>query len=68
MKFPVQRKRYMPQLCRSPCGERGLKLTMKIWEHHVASRSPCGERGLKSGGAVTAPLPIPVAPRAGSVG
>ena len=35
-------------LCRSPCGERGLKSVW--WLHrcyHARGRSPCGERGLK---------------------
>ena len=35
-------------LCRSPCGERGLKCD---WERGAENpergRSPCGERGLK---------------------
>ena len=36
-------------LCRSPCGERGLKC-VDAWavSETVDSRSPCGERGLKS--------------------
>ena len=34
--------------CRSPCGERGLKLRHKFRAQVGGSRSPCGERGLKS--------------------
>ena len=33
--------------CRSPCGERGLKLTVKAPTLSEDGRSPCGERGLK---------------------
>ena len=34
--------------CRSPCGERGLKLLYaECPEDFAARRSPCGERGLK---------------------
>ena len=34
--------------CRSPCGERGLKLHSLVEVHGTDRRSPCGERGLKS--------------------
>ena len=35
-------------LCRSPHGERGLKLSYLInWQHKQFCRSPHGERGLK---------------------
>ena len=35
-------------LCRSPCGERGLKsLSSGCWCGRWWRRSPCGERGLK---------------------
>ena len=33
---------------RSPCGERGLKLTFSSTFADLLGRSPCGERGLKS--------------------
>ena len=33
--------------CRSPCGERGLKLPPMHLEIGKDCRSPCGERGLK---------------------
>ena len=36
-------------LCRSPCGERGLKYLMRGLASTGLRRSPCGERGLKSG-------------------
>ena len=36
------------ELCRSPCGERGLKYdALTIAGGDPAGRSPCGERGLK---------------------
>ncbi len=35
------------RLCRSPCGERGLKYQSSAKNHHNNGRSPCGERGLK---------------------
>ena len=35
-------------VCRSPCGERGLKLRKLLHNASSFSRSPCGERGLKS--------------------
>ena len=34
--------------CRSPCGERGLKLCRTFLFSTRLGRSPCGERGLKS--------------------
>ena len=35
-------------LCRSPCGERGLKFAVfNLCKHRCNGRSPCGERGLK---------------------
>ena len=34
--------------CRSPCGERGLKLLASTVSILETGRSPCGERGLKS--------------------
>ena len=38
------------QLCRSPCGERGLKLScLSGIQYLPQGRSPCGERGLKYG-------------------
>ena len=33
--------------CRSPCGERGLKLLAAGGSGWPLGRSPCGERGLK---------------------
>ena len=33
--------------CRSPCGERGLKLPVSAGSASGTRRSPCGERGLK---------------------
>ena len=33
--------------CRSPYGERGLKLNLKVHCPELESRSPYGERGLK---------------------
>ena len=37
------------RMCRSPCGERGLKYAQRHQAHPSAwRRSPCGERGLKS--------------------
>ena len=38
-----------PFLCRSPCGERGLKSHATRVTIRLACRSPCGERGLKCG-------------------
>ena len=36
------------RMCRSPCGERGLKYAQRHQAHPSAwRRSPCGERGLK---------------------
>ena len=48
---------------RSPCGERGLKLSTNNRDDCKSRRSPCGERGLKSvaAGAVrdaAASLPV----------
>ena len=54
-------------LCRSPCGERGLKYRNYESAMRDAGRSPCGERGLKSMPLTRAGIMI-VAPRAGSVG
>ena len=34
-------------LCRSPCGERGLKCRYSLQALLSFGRSPCGERGLK---------------------
>ena len=43
-----------PTGCRSPCGERGLKLVLVGGQiAALAGRSPCGERGLKSSSPVT---------------
>ena len=54
--------------CRSPCGERGLKLSNAL---HLfvgfLGRSPCGERGLKYIAWGDEDAPERVAPRAGSV-
>ena len=56
------------ELCRSPCGERGLKwLAISEWLAE-RGRSPCGERGLKYGRRASARCLCDVAPRAGSVG
>ncbi len=41
------RARRRLQVCRSPCGERGLKLSGARWHSGTPRRSPCGERGLK---------------------
>ena len=35
------------RVCRSPCGERGLKCPRRRTWANDACRSPCGERGLK---------------------
>ena len=53
--------------CRSPCGERGLKLRHKFRAQVGGSRSPCGERGLKSKSSWATRRKEKVAPRAGSV-
>ena len=53
--------------CRSPCGERGLKLGVLPELLSAGSRSPCGERGLKLVDGVTGIQQDAVAPRAGSV-
>ena len=56
-------------VCRSPCGERGLKCLefAGILFQHIG-RSPCGERGLKFFTLLFAFFENLVAPRAGSVG
>ena len=54
-------------LCRSPCGERGLKLQRPARCLLHGRRSPCGERGLKSIVPSAEDLAAIVAPRAGSV-
>ena len=46
-------------MCRSPCGERGLKSCAVGTFDLDAGRSPCGERGLKLDGAQpTAPAEL----------
>ena len=49
MKFPFPVKP-LGQRCRSPCGERGLKLWLPSRARTLPGRSPCGERGLKCAG------------------
>ena len=50
--------------CRSPCGERGLKLICQdLFNYSEICRSPCGERGLKSNKipvCVRVPASLPV--------
>ena len=68
MKFDLDPLRGQSVGCRSPCGERGLKLLYARAEgHEKEGRSPCGERGLKYDGRQRSRL-LRVAPRAGSVG
>ena len=46
MKYHVVR-RTTAAVCRSPCGERGLKFRAAEEATIRGRRSPCGERGLK---------------------
>ena len=53
----------MRKRCRSPCGERGLKLVLWLARLLRMRRSPCGERGLKyslPAGVVHRDLSLPV--------
>ena len=54
-------------LCRSPCGERGLKCDGFLLHVGIRRRSPCGERGLKYVIGNRVSSCTCVAPRAGSV-
>ena len=47
MKWRGCGRRRAHRWCRSPCGERGLKLPAYMPTGGRPSRSPCGERGLK---------------------
>ena len=60
------RGRY-PRLCRSPCGERGLKYNHYLFLSGALCRSPCGERGLKYMGVMRVkPKPCPSLPVRGA--
>ena len=54
-------------ICRSPHGERGLKLVKGVGNPFFPGRSPHGERGLKFRENVVCHADRAVAPRTGSV-
>ena len=52
--------------CRSPCGERGLKLLHGVLLFRACGRSPCGERGLKSWSWLSLPVVVSSLPVRGA--